>query len=456
VSVNIRLFDLEATLGDVHLDREELEQLAASLGSRFDNILRLRPNVAPSEIESPLDSIDWYALGYRNLCRQQRPSKQLSYACGDYYLQDAGSLLALAAGQVDTDKSLPSMLVCDLCAAPGGKASAVAEVLGDGGFLLANEPIRSRIPPLLHNLARTGSGRFAVSSLDPEKLAKKVPGVFDRVLVDAPCSGQALVGRNRQSEAAFSQKQIEHSASRQRRILAAATMLLKPGGRIIYSTCTFATAENEEQVKWMIDSLGLTPAPIDRLDPYRSPGSPASYRIWPHRHACAGSFAASLSQPLEASGALMPRLRKTQPVKPEADLSNWYHGDLSTYRYFGSGVNLYALPSDAPDWVESVAVAGPEIAYKTGKVWKPAHAGALRRDSLTPSSPPSSGIAIQHTDVDSETARVYLSGATIANSERGWSVVMHAGRPLGWIKSDGRIGKNHLPTASRWQGQAKS
>ncbi|TWU41673.1 Ribosomal RNA small subunit methyltransferase F [Novipirellula aureliae] len=449
MSLNIQPFEIEAILGDVPINREELGALATSLGRRFDNVLRLRPNVPPSEIKMSLDPIDWYSLGYRNVCREQRPSKQLSFALGDYYLQDAGSLLALAAAQVDTDKSLASMLVCDLCAAPGGKASAVAEVLDRGGFLLANEPIRSRTPPLLHNLARTGSDRFAVSSLDPKKLAQKIPGVFDIVLVDAPCSGQALVGRNRQSEAAFSQKQIEHSASRQRRILAAAKMLLKPGGRIIYSTCTFAAAENEEQVEWMINSLGLLPSPIERLDQYAASKTPASYRIWPHRHACAGSFAASLSLPLETSGPTLPRLRKSQPVKPEADLSQWYNGDLSNDRYFGSGVNLYSLPSDAPDWVENVAVAGAEIAYKTGKVWKPAHAGALRRDS--PSTNPS--LAIDYTEVDSETAQTYLSGATIANSDRGWSVVMHANRPLGWIKSDGRVGKNHLPTASRWHGQ---
>ncbi|TWT76227.1 Ribosomal RNA small subunit methyltransferase F [Planctomycetes bacterium CA13] len=427
------------TLGDLRLSTGELSSLASAIEQRFHNILRLRSGVDPSSIPLPLEPVDWYRNGYRNRDALSRPSMQIGYAAGDYYLQDAGSLLALACAEADSPESLNGKLVCDLCAAPGGKASAVAEVL-DSGFLLANEPIRSRIPALLYNLSRTGSDRFAVTAMDPEKLAMKLPGTFDVVLVDAPCSGQALLGRKRQSSSAISAHQIEHSAARQRRILTAARTLLREGGRLIYSTCTFATAENEDQVNWMLESLGMRPMPAERLTPYASPIAPASYRLWPHLHDCAGSFAASLK--LDGPAESPRKHRVAKPSKPDAKLEDWFAGVPADIRFFGGDANLYALPSDAPDWVESVAVQGAEVAHRTGKVWKPSHAASLRRRGVLQSR--------QFMDIDEDAARVYLSGPPIPSTLRGWAVVRLAGRPLGWVKCDGRIGKNHLPTAARW------
>ncbi|WP_231615839.1 methyltransferase RsmF C-terminal domain-like protein [Novipirellula artificiosorum] len=436
----IDVSDLAAALGKWTFSADELTELATSLRRRHSSILRLRPELVAASLELSLAPIEWYSFGYRPTDPLARPSRWLPFAAGDYYLQDAGSLLALAAAELDSQRWHPANLVCDLCAAPGGKASAVAEQLGPAGFLLANEPIRSRLPALVHNLARTGSDRFAISSRDPADLASELPGCFDLVLVDAPCSGQALLSRKRQSTTAMQSSQIEHSAARQRRILSSAKSLLRPGGRLVYSTCTFATAENEDQVNWMVDELGMTVDPVDRLQAYASDLAPASYRLWPHRHSCAGSFAASLRRGDEA---VERRTYRTQPsVKVERDLRQWFDFSDEAHRWFGSNANLYAIPSDAPEWVERVADQGCEIAYRTGKVWKPSHAAALRR-----SGPLRSQQAI---DVDATQARSYLAGSPIPCTLRGWSVVRLHGRPLGWIKSDGRTGKNHLPAASRF------
>lgn len=349
-------------------------------------------------------------------------------------------MLALAACDADAPP-VSDRLVCDLCAAPGGKASALLESIGDG-FLLANEPIKSRIAPLAYNLARTGSDRYTISSLDPEALATRIGSVFDLVLVDAPCSGQALLGRGKQSLAALSEMQMEHSASRARRILKSAIKLVRPGGRLVLSTCTFAEVENESQVRWMLEQSGVSPATVPRLAGYSSDESDCTYRLWPHRHGCAGSFAASVQCEQAATiGDKKRKRRKNQERLPPV-LSDWFAA--LPQRYQVAGAVIWGWPDDAPEWVESISLRGPELAYRTGKTWKPSHEMAVRCQGITSAS--------QSVDVDDETARAFVSGQPIPCDASGWCVVKHHGRPLGWIKASRGTGKNHLPSAARMNG----
>ena len=407
---------------------------------RHENALRLRLGIEPDGIPFKLSPVQWYPQAFFNRTPNTKPSRQIHFARGDYYLQDAGSLLAIATLQTYKTGALEGKIVCDLCASPGGKASALVEAIGDSGFLLANEPIRSRVPSLAHNLARTGSDRYVISTLDPDALAKTVPASFDVVLVDAPCSGQALIARGRQSASALTEKQIQHSASRQRRILSAAIRLLRDGGQLAYSTCTFALEENEQQVNWLIDEQGLRAEPCSWLRDYASREAPASYRLSPDQHPCAGSFAASLR--LENALADEKAFRGIKSPKIEADLAAWLEASSEHSRLIQTATNLYSIPWDSPAWAEKVVAVGPELAYRTGKVWKPAHAAALR--SLGRYR------VLQKIEIDEKTAKQFLSGETIPCAQKGWIVAQNAGRPLGWIKSNGQVGKNHLPSASRY------
>ena len=473
-------------LGRLRLPADELDQLTESLTERHRSVARCRRELV-GDASGPLlpfatTPVPWYRLGRQVAEPDVRPASFLAFAAGEYYLQDAGSLLALAACNADTDQLRTGIsentesqthpesqidggaqeydgpLVCDLCASPGGKASALVEAIGGSGFVLANEPIRSRLAPLTFNLNRTGSDRWAVSSLDPHRLAARLPATFDLVLVDAPCSGQALLSRGRQSEAALSLKQIEYNAARQRRILEAAVALLKPGGQLVYSTCTFAEQENEAQAEWLTATLDVQAAPVQRLASHASPISPACYRLWPQRDQCAGSFAASFqslaqasqngpSETVEAVAAPPKKKRRgqrQQATRPpaEPDLTAWYNNIEASRRHVSRAV-VVGWPVDSPAWIESVAVAGPELAHQTGQTWKPSHAGALRRDlTVAPSS---------RVEVDQEQARQFVAGHPIASAARGWRVVMFEGRPLGWIKGNGSTGKNHLPGAARLQ-----
>jgi 16S rRNA C967 or C1407 C5-methylase (RsmB/RsmF family)/NOL1/NOP2/fmu family ribosome biogenesis protein len=455
---------LEA-LGDNTLLSGELDEFLAALRRRYRSVLRLRSELSRTDSDRHLPyqakQVPWYSLGFQTTDANARPSRHLLYAAGDYYLQDAGSLLALAACGADT-QSLSGLTICDLCAAPGGKASGLLEALGKSGFLLANEPIRTRIAPLTYNLSRTGSDRFAVSCMDPEKLADSVPGQFDLVLVDAPCSGQALIGRDKRSTDALSLKQIQHSAARQERILNAAVKLLRPGGRLVYSTCTFAHAENESQTDRLVTDGVAKPLPVTSLAEYATGES--TYRLWPHRHNCAGSFAAALEVTKEEDDelAIEPSYRlKRKNRKRESDqkkdqarllqaipLGDWYQSSISLKRMKLTDAVLYGWPDDAPQWVTEVAVDGPEIAHRTGQTWKPAHAGALRRTSLCGTG----FVGAEAVDVDADTAASFFAGETIQCKTKGWQVVRYRDRPIGWTKASGGAGKNHLPSTARFEG----
>ena len=445
---------LELAVGDIAIPGGASQMLQA-MGGRHPKAMRMHPDAAPLDFETR--PVPWYHRAHTAIDPSLRLSRTLAYAGGDYYLQDAGSLLAIAAALNDDHAQhssnppqppLNGLTVCDLCAAPGGKASALLEAVGLSGFLLANEPIRSRIAALKYNLARTGSDRYAISSMDPSALVDKLGGVFDLVLVDAPCSGQALVGRGKQSTAAMTSKQVQHSAARQNRILDSAVGLLKSSGRLIYSTCTFATEENESQMTRLVVSEALTPKPIGALEAYQT--HDGCYRLWPQLHECAGAFATSMQ--LHDSFSIKTVKTSKKKIKDSTrinakqlprDWRTWYSAaSMERLEFHIDGSVLFGYVSDAPQWLSTVAVAGPELAYRTGQTWKPSHESAMRK-----------GVARfeEHRfALEEESATAYLAGATVSCDRRGWRVVQHNGRPLGWIKSDGRIGKNHLPTSARW------
>ena len=442
-----------------------LEDFADAMQRPWGNILRRRREVGPDELPLPTTRVPWYELGHRPTTSSPKPSRTLAYASADYFVQEAGSLLALGVAGADTP-ALAGKLICDLCAAPGGKASALVEAMDasdhlvPAGFVLANEVIRSRLGALQLNLARTGSDRYAISSLDPEVLASRLPGVFDVVLVDAPCSGQAMLASGKQKRSSLSTSQIEHSASRQRRILDAAVRLLRGDGLLVYSTCTFAEAENEAQIARLIDeglasslpvtslpvtSLPVTSLPVDHLEPFRSGES--CFRLWPHVHECAGSFAAVV----QANSGFENTQTWRQPhdnFKPPTDLQSWFVQLDSSLRLWQNDSVLIGWPNDVPHWVEQVATSGPELAHRTGQTWKPSHAAALRRVERA--------VASRSVALDDEQARGFLRGETVPTETEGWQVACFRNRPLGWLKGTKGIGKNHLPTAARMHGELAS
>lgn len=224
------------------------------------------------------------------------PSQTIEYAAGKYYIQEAGAMLAISAAAKAIDFS--DKIVLDLTAAPGGKATQVAELI-TSGYLVANEVIKKRVAALTWNINRHRLDNVIVTSLPTRQLAGSLPGFFDIVIVDAPCSGEGLFQKGKHSLAHWSEKNVLFCARRQKSILRDAVNLLRPDGFLVYSTCTFAREENEDQVEYLL-TRELTPLPF----PAGLPVSPAVTadkdialccgRIFPHREGGAGAFVSLL------------------------------------------------------------------------------------------------------------------------------------------------------------------
>lgn len=224
--------------------------------------------------------------------KQSLPSMSVEYTAGKYYIQEASAMLAISAASRVIDFS--DKIVLDLAAAPGGKATQAAEFI-NSGYLVANEVIKKRLDALTWNVNRCRLNNIIITSLAPNILAQALPGFFDVVVVDAPCSGEGLFSKQKHSLENWSEKNVRFCAARQTSILKDAAVVLKPGGYLIYSTCTFAPEENEHQVEFLLAG-GFIPVPF----PEDLPVSPAisenenvrlcSRRIFPHREGGAGAF----------------------------------------------------------------------------------------------------------------------------------------------------------------------
>lgn len=450
---------LQQSLLPLELDPAELHRLGLALQNLPARSIRRSPTLAADHqafFES-LEPIAWHRDGFWWDETRGRPGSETLYAAGGYFIQDAASMLPLSLLSPK-----PGEIICDLCAAPGGKATAIAEMLIDSGWLLANEAIQSRLAPLELNLARTGSDRYITTNCDPEQLAELLPQQFDALLVDAPCSGQTLIGKGKQSYSSMTQAAIELNAARQARILDAAARLVRPGGRLVYSTCTLATAENETQVKAFLqrhpDWKLASPEPS-----MHSPLLSGCYRLWPHRDRCAGGFAALLQHQGDTQPTLeMPSEERKNHSKKDKksknqsrfrakewnselprELAEW--GSLPATNVAAGEHQAFAWPNELPvGWLELVH-GGPEVCYKKGTQWFPAHALALRRNWH-----PNRTVEL----TDPETRR-FMAGETIDLSTHHypdsseWCLARWQKLPLGWLKQVGAIGKNHIPKSAR-------
>ena len=258
--------------------------------------LALRPHRGMEAAEPFIEgAVPWAAGGFY-LRPGARPGASVAHWAGAFYLQEASAMLPAAAL-----KAVPGERVLDLCAAPGGKASQIALAMGGEGVLVANEVDAARARVLAANLERLGVTNAVVLSETPARLAARWPEYFDAVLVDAPCSGEGMFRREVQSREAWTDAAPRGCRKRQGEILDAAAKLVRPGGRLLYSTCTFNGEENEGSVAdFLQHHADFSP------EEFALPGLGAScggmLRIWPHRARGDGQFAALLRRAGEDAG----------------------------------------------------------------------------------------------------------------------------------------------------------
>ena len=249
--------------------------------------------------------VPWEPLG-RYLAADAKPGAGIAHAAGAFYLQDASAMAPVAA--LDPR---PGERVLDLCAAPGGKSGQIAARLNSRGFLLSNEIEFSRARILLGNLERLGVTNAFVTSAPAEALARVLPAFFDRVLVDAPCSGEGMFRRDPEAASQWNPDAPAGCAARQTAILNDAARMVRPGGKLVYSTCTFNRLENEGTVREF-----LRAHPDFEPDAFDLPGVGTSrdgcLRLWPHRIEGEGHFLARFTRKPEetcARNVSLPEVR---------------------------------------------------------------------------------------------------------------------------------------------------
>ena len=365
---------------------------------------------------------------------ETRPGLHVYHEAGVYYLQEASAMAPVAL--LDPK---PGERVCDLCAAPGGKTTQIAGRMLGQGFLVCNEINPKRAKILSRNIERMGVANALVTNEHPETLASRFPGFFDRVLVDAPCSGEGMFRKEEAAVTDWSQETVQMCARRQREILDSAARLVRPGGRLVYSTCTFAPEEDEETVAAFLKAHPeFAPEPVEA--PWFVPGENASYRMWPHKLLGEGHFAAVLRKTQGESGEV-PACPGEKCPKAWESFAKELDIALPEGKAVSFGQSLYWAPMELPELNRlKVLRPGLELGTERKGRFEPAHALALwlKTCAVAESFPP-----------ESPEMKASLHGDVVPSGKKGWCLVQAGGYAIGWGKGDGSVLKNHYPKGLR-------
>jgi len=426
------------------------------------NTLKISPNEFERQAAAAgwnLNAVPWISNGYE-YPGELRPARHPWYYAGLYYLQEPSamtpaSLLPIAPG----DK------VLDLCAAPGGKSTELAARLKGTGLLFSNDISNSRAKALLKNLELFGAENICVSSETPEKLAERLPEFFDKILVDAPCSGEGMFRRDSDMLKSYADKGPDYYIPIQRRIVSEAVRMLAPGGMLLYSTCTFDREEDEGCIRYILENhpeMKLTA--LEQKEGF-SPGIGLSgcVRLFPHKIRGEGHFIALLKKDGEKGrdekDGIMQRLSKAENALPAPVLEFLSRTKRAwdKNRILAVKEQIYYLPEP---------FAGSRFTRLKGI--RCLRTGLLLGEVKKGRFEPSQALAMALTkeiypdflDLPSSDERVirYLKGETLfleaeeASREAGnWCLVCTDGFPLGWGRRQNLTLKNKYYPGWRWQ-----
>jgi 16S rRNA C967 or C1407 C5-methylase (RsmB/RsmF family)/NOL1/NOP2/fmu family ribosome biogenesis protein len=407
----------------------------------------------PADISFSKHPIPWAKDGY---FLEERPSftGDPSFHAGAYYVQEASSMFI---SHILDSQQIPKGVYLDLAAAPGGKSTLLSSYLGEEGLLVANEVIAARAQILKENVIKWGLGNTVVTNNDPEHFGP-LEGFFDLVLVDAPCSGEGMFRKDPQARAEWSPDHVNLCSARQKRIVDKAGELVKGGGYLLYSTCTFNEKENEEILRFLTEEFAFEPVriPLDtswgivETEVSTEEGAFFGYRFFPHKVSGEGFFITVLRRP---EGAYTQEATTTKEFKhhslkrlgekESAVLEQEVGGDGSGkfyllqeayFRINGS----YVRTVEKLAQVLSLRYFGVELGKKQGKEWIPSHEWAL-------STLPKNGFPQQELGVEEALDFLRKKEQSFEELPLGWVLLTYQNLPLGWIKNLGKRVNNYYP-----------
>lgn len=393
-----------------------------------------------------LSPVPWCGAGYY-ADKSVLSGKHPYHAAGLFYFQEPSAMAAVEALDIQKHD-----YVLDLCAAPGGKATQAADYLSGTGLLVANEIDRRRSFALAENIERFGITNALVTNETPERLAERFEGFFDKIIVDAPCSGEGMFRKEPQAVSQWSEEYTRVCAERDKEIADCAVRMLRAGGKMVYSTCTFAPCENEGIAEYILNTyMDMTLLPISHLS-MLSPGcgdyigSPrdfsAARRIFPHKQNGEGHFIALF----EKSGGVCSR-EKEDIRELRIDILPYREFEKNTLKniingnFVLFGDELYRLPNgiNSIDGLRVVRAGLHMGTYKKGR-FEPSHALAL---ALSPTGVQRC-LDFPHNSIEMQK---YMRGEILPCDAvlSGWTLVSADGFSIGWGKASSGTLKNHFP-----------
>ena len=413
---------------------EALASTDASVSVRL-NPLKLSPLPTPSLASAP---VPWCAGAFYLRERPPFTSDPLLHA-GAYYVQDASSMFL---AQIIAQHAPAARCVLDICAAPGGKSTLLRSLLPPDALLLSNEPVRQRAQVLAENLTKWGHPATLVSQNYPADFAP-LTEVFDVVVADVPCSGEGMFRKDPVAVSEWSLANVDRCWRRQRDIILDIWPSLKPGGLMVYSTCTFNRLENEDIVRWMESELDAEVLDVETDEGW---GIEGHYHFLPGRVHGEGQYMAALRKKdnvLREPSQHVPRARATRSSAPRNTVSfpEWLRGE---YDFFTQADRCFAFPCQHAALrsrlagVLNLVVPGVQVAELRGRDWQPSHALAMSAALVRGTFP--------EAELTYETALQYLRRESIVvDAPRGMVLVTFGGLPLGFVKNLGPRANNLYP-----------
>lgn len=409
-----------------------------------------------------LRAVPWEENGFyfSNSDSEIAPGKHPFHEAGVYYIQEPSAMVP--AVYLDAQ---PGEIVLDLCAAPGGKTTQIASYMKNEGLLVCNEIHPTRVKILSENVERMGICNALVTNETPQRLTELFGTYFDRILVDAPCSGEGMFRKNEEACSAWSLENVQLCADRQDEILDCADNMLCPGGRLVYSTCTFAPDENEGSIARFLERH----PEYQILEVHKYDGMAAgvplrghsniealvhTIRLYPHLINGEGHYIAVLQKQGEVQNDYQnfpaTGLQKGISIKEAKEFLQFQQETLQIDLtkeaqdcLLKFGDQLYLMPQKMP------SIKGLKV-LRAGL-----HLGTLKKNRFEPSH--ALALALKKSDVRRtveletvEVAKAYLGGMTLNYSgEKGWYLITFQGYSIGWGKLAGQIMKNHYPKGLR-------
>ena len=441
-SVSVRVNGQRSTV-----DGQQLE------GDCFDNqtsqTSRTSPMIQADWIcGTQLSTVKWCEWG-RYLAERPKFTYDPMFHAGAYYVQEASSMFVWQALEQLVERDA---VVLDMCAAPGGKSTAIAQYLSEEGFLVSNEYVPQRAHVLVENITKWGAPNCVVTNNAPRHF-EKLKVKFDAILVDAPCSGEGMFRKDERAREEWSPANVEMCVERQREILESAWEVLTPGGVLIYSTCTFNSHENEEQVQWLIDEMEAEYLPIKIGEDWMITETERGYRFLPHKTRGEGLFLAVVRKPRQITDDRLQSKSEKRGKNKKSTINNQrsmvdvrvadlLEGDFVVMECEG---RYHAVQNSRVDLVTECRKALNVLAFGV-QIFEQKGKDLIPQASLAMSQAYKRG-AYPEVELSYEEAISFLrkEAIVLADAPRGFVLVTYNGLPLGWVKNIGNRCNNLYP-----------